>query len=220
MKGFTFGSHDIVGSLLASMPLVHGKEKATAVFETGYPYIGLSESYYDKVAQILTKEVEGMECTKGFHWGICRVPEKRCDRLNLDYNLTFHIDNYHFTIPLKNMAVYVNQTNQFYCQTQIALVKQSEHTIILGGAFFTSFLGIFDVENDRLGLANSARALEGSSITCEGTNCLSFNTISPGYHVTSPLSILVLISVFIIVSILIVICICQVKKRRKLEREK
>ena len=106
---FTIGQHAIVGNLLESeLPIVSRKEKATAMFETGYPYIGLSESYYDKVAQILTKEVDGMECTKGFHWGICRVPETRCDRLNLDYNLTFKIGDYDFSIPLKNMAVYVN----------------------------------------------------------------------------------------------------------------
>ena len=45
--------------------------------------------------------------------------------------------------------------------------------MILGGAFFTAFLGIFDVENDRLGLAQSTRALPGSSISCVGDSCKS-----------------------------------------------
>ena len=46
------------------------------MFETGYPYIGLSEKYYDQVAELLERDIEGMECVKGVHWGICRVPEK------------------------------------------------------------------------------------------------------------------------------------------------
>ena len=58
-----------------------------------------------------------------------------------------------------------------YCSMQIAALGQSTDSMILGGAFFTAFLGIFDVENDRLGLAQSTRALPGSSISCAGDSC-------------------------------------------------
>ena len=94
-----------------------------------------------------------MECTKGSHWGICRVAERNCENIALKHDLSVTIDNYEFVIPLENIAVYVNQTNTFYCQTQIALAKNSENTTILGGAFFTAFFGIFDVDNEKVGLA-------------------------------------------------------------------
>ena len=46
------------------------------MFETGYPYIGLSEKYYDMVADILQRDIPEMVCEKGNHWGICRVEEQ------------------------------------------------------------------------------------------------------------------------------------------------
>ena len=43
--------------------------------------------------------------------------------------------------------------------------------MILGSAFFTAFVGIFDVDGERLGLAESARALPGNSMVCGKDNC-------------------------------------------------
>lgn len=37
---------------------------------------------------------------------------------------------------------------------------------VLGDAFFTSFVGIFDVKKEELGLALSSRAQPGNSMTC------------------------------------------------------
>ena len=42
---------------------------------------------------------------------------------------------------------------------------------MLGSAFFTAFVGIFDTENDRLGLAESIYTIEGSSMTCNKADC-------------------------------------------------
>merc|ERR1712110_227396 len=81
------------------------------------------------------------------------------------------MDDYEFIIPLENIAVYVNQTGSMYCQTQIALLRHSDNAFVLGGAFFTSFVGIFDVDNERLGFAESVRALPGNSIQCTGPSC-------------------------------------------------
>ena len=145
------------------------------MFEIGYPYIGLSNSTYEKVAQILEQEVEGMNCTQGQHWGLCRVKERKCEDLNLDYEISVTIEDFEFKIPLKNIAVYLKHSQYgetaMYCSMQIASLGQSEDSLILGGAFFTAFLGIFDVENKRLGLAHSTRALPGSSITCLDAAC-------------------------------------------------
>ena len=123
-------------------------------------------------------------------------------------------------IPLENIAVYVNQTNTFYCQTQIALAKNSDNTIILGGAFFTAFLGIFDVENDKVGLANSVRALDGSYISCTGSDCADLGAVSPSHFPESKsLVVITLVSVAIFISILLCVCCIKIKKRRKLQQE-
>ena len=116
--------------------------------------------------------------------------------------------------------MYVNQTNTFYCQTQIALAKNSDNTIILGGAFFTAFIGIFDVDNDKVGLANSVRALDGSSISCVGNDCSDLGAVSPSYLPESKsLVAITLVCVAIFVSILLCICCIKIKKRRKLQQE-
>lgn len=116
-----------------------------------------------------------MECTKGKHWGICRVKEETCGSLGLNQMLSFTIEDYEFHIPLDNIAVYVNQTGTYYCQTQIALLSRTHNAIVLGSAFFTAFTGIFDAENERFGLASSTRTLPGTSLMCIGENCGDFN---------------------------------------------
>ena len=82
------------------------------------------------------------------------------------------MNEYDFTIPLQNIAVYVNISGTTYCQTQIALLgPQGDNSIVLGSAFYTAFVGIFDVENGQIGFAESTRALPGSSIRCSGPAC-------------------------------------------------
>ena len=143
-------------------------------FEIGYPYIGLSEQYYDRVASYLTQSNMNVNCTKGEHWGLCRVPDVECTDLPLNQALTVTIENQKFTIPLQNIASYVNVTGEHFCHINIALLNPSDkNAVILGGAFFTAFVGIFDVDGDRLGLAASARALPGSSMICIGNDCKS-----------------------------------------------
>ena len=101
----------------------------TLVFETGYPYIGLSEEYFDQVAEILVAEVQNIECKKGQHWGICRLPERLCSDVSFKKDITMVIGDYEFLLPLDNMATYVNQSGTYYCQTQIALLAKSQQTI-------------------------------------------------------------------------------------------
>jgi len=66
------------------MEIVQEYDLVTAQFETGYPYIGMSERFYDRFAQAVTRNVRGMECAKGKHWGLCRVANQTCDSLNLN----------------------------------------------------------------------------------------------------------------------------------------
>ena len=136
-------------------------------FEIGYPYIGLSERYYDRLASYLMEGNMNVNCTKGEHWGLCRVPDTKCTELPLNQLIEVTIENHKFTIPLQNIASYVNVSDHYFCHINVAMLNPSdENAVILGSAFFTSFVGIFDVDGDRLGLAASARALSGNSITC------------------------------------------------------
>lgn len=58
----------------------------------------------------------------------------------------------------------------------MALLGQSNaNDFVLGDAFFTSFLGVFDVKNDRLGLAVSSRAPPGGEIKCR-KHCIKVNS--------------------------------------------
>ena len=114
------------------------------MFETGYPYIGMTQIYFDKFQAILERSVPNINCTKVEHFGFCRVKDK-CENVNQE--LTITIRDYDFTIPLENIAVQSNYLGRDYCHTQIGLLsKSSDNAIVLGAAFFTAFVGIFDTE--------------------------------------------------------------------------
>ena len=85
--------------------IIESTDNATVMVETGYPYIGFSESYFDKITKILENENSRIECQKGEHYGLCMAKVDDCDILRLDYNLTIVINEVDFIIPLKNMAV-------------------------------------------------------------------------------------------------------------------
>ena len=93
--------------------------------------------------------------------------------MDLDFELAIDMHGLEFTVPLSNMAVhaYYKQDQKTYCQTQIALLKDSKPTVVLGGAFYAQFVGVFDVENMLIGFAESVRALPGSTMRCFGKEC-------------------------------------------------
>ena len=141
------------------------------MFETGYPYIGMTDRYFNIFTVMIRELMPQMDCEAGSHWGICRIADK-CENVDLSQKLEFTIGKYDFSIPLGNIATYVNQSDAYYCQTQIALLSKSEgNAIVLGSAFFTAFVGIFDTENDRIGFAESINTLPGSSLKCNLADC-------------------------------------------------
>ena len=64
------------------------------------------------------------------------------------------------------MLTNVNYGTVQFCETSIGLLLSNDNSIVLGDVFFVQYLGIFDVENDRIGIAKSSRALPGSLMTC------------------------------------------------------
>ena len=125
--------------------IVQQYDYVSVMFELGYPYIGLSEKFYDLISDALSSNVRDMDCAKGEHWGLCRVENKTCEKINLYQNLTFTMNDVRFDIPLANIAVDVKQQDTTYCQMQIGLLRGSDNSVVLGSAFFTAFVGIFDV---------------------------------------------------------------------------
>lgn len=197
-------------------------------FEVGYPYIGMSSRFYDKIAETLNSNVRGMECENfdDEHWGVCRAKGKKCEQLNLEYQLLFTINDYEFSIPLKNIAVNLNETDDDYCYAQIAVLPNSDNSIVLGSSFFTAFVGIFDTENDRIGFAESHRALPGSSITCIGQSCGSTPVLPPHGTDTEPgegtsmsMNAVFLIIAILVIAILTCGAVFYCKRRSKRNKE-
>jgi len=91
---------------------------------------------------------------------------------------------------------------------------------VLGAAFFTAFVGMFDTENDRIGFAESTRALPGNSMKCLGKSCKG-NSPLPSENPDDPLpdkdssfaGIILLIIAVIVVAILVVLGVLWYRKR-------
>ena len=69
--------------------IVQKYDMTEVMFETGYPYIGMSERFFDNFASALYKNSNDFDCTKGKHWGLCRVVNRTCEDLNLNQLLKF-----------------------------------------------------------------------------------------------------------------------------------
>ena len=130
--------------------------------------------------------------------------------------------DYDFTIPLENIAVYVNQSDAYYCQTQIALLaSSSDNAIVLGSAFFTAFVGIFDTENGSIGFAESINTHPGSSIKCNKQECtgsvqpLPNNPDHKGVEDTSHKATWVLLAALLVVGAIIAgLVVFYIRKRQ------
>ena len=63
LTDFTYDGQTIIQSI----------DLVSVMIELGYPYIGMSERFYDRMADALTGRNREVECDKGDHWGQCRV---------------------------------------------------------------------------------------------------------------------------------------------------
>lgn len=130
-----------------------------------------------------------------------------------------------FTVPLRNMAVhtYMKQEKTTYCSTQISLLRDSQNTIVLGGAFYAQFVGVFDAENELIGFAESVRALPGSTMKCFGLDCPADQIITPGFNTMLFLeefaAITLTISAVLIIT-LVVRCRLRARAEKKSQAER
>jgi len=100
---------------------------------------------------------------------------------------------------------------------QIGLLsKVRQDVVVLGSAFFTAFTGIFDTENERLGFAESTRALPGNSIVCKADDCPGVTPMEPDQEIPQPF--MQTRSVILVCGLILVvlgICIAVVCWKRK-----
>jgi len=142
------------------------------------------------------------------------VENKKCDDLGIDQILKFTIKDHEFTIPLANIAVDVTQNDVDICQLQIALLaKASADVIVLGSAWFTAYVGMFDAENERIGFAHSVRALEGSSIVCIGGEDCPEPEDGGGSPGATRLRLIALVAAILLIAIAVCIGICWCRNR-------
>ena len=94
-----------------------------------------------------------------------------CHDLDLSaYSLAVTIADYKFEIPFENL---LGQTTVFStkvdCDLYIVQTYDNVDNVIeLGDPFFSAFMPVFDADQDLLGLALNALAVEGSSVTYIG----------------------------------------------------
>ena len=154
------------------------EEETTVMFQTGYPYIGVpirTFRYiglrYSESTQINCPTDSNYDALPTCHWN------QSCDDLLASfpkYNLSIGInDSLRFEIPFENLlANFINDANETNCRLQIGLMPKAGNVIVLGDSFFMGFVGIFDLENKRLGIAKSSRSLPGNTMVCDNsTNC-------------------------------------------------
>jgi len=88
--------------------------------------------------------------------------------------------------------------------------------VVLGSAFFTAFVGIFDTENERIGFAESSRALAGNSIVCNADDCPGVVPLEPDQQVAKPFmntrSIILVCGLILIVLAICIAVICWKKR--------
>ena len=146
-------------------------ETTVVEFQTAYPYIGVPKTTWTQVKE-LVDTTYNPDYTSLFTCGgegnlntYCYWRKTTCDELDLTANFTFTLGEYNFTIPLSNLASTTVYDSRNDCDLYLSLQvnNQTDNFIRLGDPFFASFMAVFDVENDNIGLALSARSYDGSA---------------------------------------------------------
>ena len=104
------------------------------------------------------------------------------------------------------------------------MVKRDDPTIILGSAFFAQYVGIFDVEEGKMGISKSRRAIPTSTIECFGEACPKDHIAvpsEPSFFTKKVLLIIALVTLAFLICFVIVWCKCRTnrEKRKDAQRE-
>ena len=118
-------------------------------------------------------------------WRICYYPGVCDDTQFADAKLTFEFGTYAtFGLPINQLQInYEDDVGDPYCGVGIQELKkmpfdqQTERHFYFGDVFFKSFVGVFDSENNMMGLAKSSRAASTVELICPAETC---QTPEPG----------------------------------------
>ena len=49
--------------------IVQSYDLVSVMFELGYPYIGMSQRFYERFSDAISNNIRDINCTQGKHWG-------------------------------------------------------------------------------------------------------------------------------------------------------
>ena len=141
----------------------------TIEMQVGYPYIGIPTYTWNETVKMMNETLNldresYFRCNSG-NWGAgrqyCYWYGTECSQINTnDLSLNITMGNLTYSIPLRNLLADTMEGTRHDCDMYISQVYYKyDNMIRLGDPFFSAFLPVFDVDNDMIGLAQSARAL-------------------------------------------------------------
>ena len=74
-------------------------------FQTGYPYISLPAGPYRLFTRVLQHQYPAFACDRVPDYGVCRIRNVKCKELDISAKLTITVNNFDFTIPIKNLLI-------------------------------------------------------------------------------------------------------------------
>jgi len=140
-----------------------------AHFNSGYPFIGVDPyvaSLVEEDIKYFRPDVSCKTSSSKNPWGTCYWPGICQDDIFNGVNLTFAFGTEaEFTLPTSQLMINYTMNSQFYCALAVAEVEDmptgvdnSERHFWFGDVFFKSFVGVFDIENQKLGMGKSVLA--------------------------------------------------------------
>ena len=144
-------------------------------FQIGYPYMGFSKNTWIAFKDLMFVEwnpniVSNVVCNSLENNEFCYWHDTKCSEIVTYGNFTIQLGDYEYSIPMNQFMVDVTAGGSNDCDVFIAELDANsdlpnENFVRLGDPFFASFLPVFDIDNDQIGLAMSARAKDHVSKT-------------------------------------------------------
>ena len=143
----------------------------TVEFQTGYPYIGLSEASWNILVELVGTTwnpniQNNFRKSNNEHNQYVYWVNTDCADVNMPGDFVITLGGQNYTIAMENLLSDTQWNSRHDCDLFfVQLDEPNLNSIRLGDPFFSAFLPVFDIEQDQIGLALNARAYENVSVT-------------------------------------------------------
>jgi len=137
-------------------------------FNTGYPFIGIDSAVTDMILPELKFYRPDISCTYSATynpWSVCYWQDICSPDAFGDANMTFSFgSNATFVLPLSQLMINYTMSSLSSCAiafqkiTNMPYDTTTERRFYFGDIFFKSFVGVFDLQNQMLGMGKSVYA--------------------------------------------------------------